>query len=329
MKSKGKVQYDIMNISKSFRKAIILLSANELGIFDILGSKKYTCEEIAEKSGLKIRGLKIVLNALVNMGFLRKSKECYLNKKKIMPYLTKGGRFYMGASLKHDFNLMNRWITLPEILRTGIPSRRSDQKRNKEDQESFILTMANVAMPQMKDFYSNLDLKKCKRFLDIGGGPGVYSLFAHKYFPNLKAANFDVPETIEIANKFLSKFQDGKNIDLIEGEYYKDGFGENYDAVLFSSIIHSLGEAEIKMIFKKGFEALNKGGIIIVKEFFFDKDRTSPEKPALFAVNMLVNTENGNCYTSDEIKTWLKEIGFKKLTYKNINPDVQFVIGVK
>jgi ubiquinone/menaquinone biosynthesis C-methylase UbiE len=318
-----------MNISKGFRKAIILLSANEVGVFDLLGSGKFTCEELSEKSGLKIRGTRIVLNALVNMGFLGKSKDRYFNKPDIIQYLTRVGSSYMGASLKHDFNLMNRWITLPEILKTGVPARNQNQKRDKNDQESFILTMANVATPQMKTFYSNINLKKCKRFLDVGGGPGVYSLFAQKYFPNLKATNFDLPETIEIAKRFLDKFPEGKNVELIEGDYYNDEFGTDYDAILLSSVIHSLGESDIKTIFKKSFKALNEGGIIIVKEFFFNKDRTSPEKPALFAVNMLVNTENGDCYTSEEVKIWLKEIGFKKIVYKNISSEVQFVVGVK
>lgn len=39
-------------------------------------------------------------------------------------------------------------------------------------------------------------------------------------------------------------------------------------------------------------------------------DRTGPPHSAMFAVNMLVNTEAGNTYTFEEINGWLEEAGF-------------------
>jgi len=41
-----------------------------------------------------------------------------------------------------------------------------------------------------------------------------------------------------------------------------------------------------------------------------DPDRTQPRDGAIFAVNMLVNTEGGSTYTFGEIRAWLEEAGF-------------------
>jgi 3-hydroxy-5-methyl-1-naphthoate 3-O-methyltransferase len=39
-------------------------------------------------------------------------------------------------------------------------------------------------------------------------------------------------------------------------------------------------------------------------------DRTGPLNALLFAVNMLVNTDNGDTYSLEEVSSWLTEAGF-------------------
>jgi hypothetical protein len=319
----------MIKVAKGYREAIIFLTANRLGIFKSLSANKYTVEQIAVKVKSTRRGVRILLNALVNMGFIKKDGSYYSNKKEIAPFLTEDGKYFMGSTFEHDFNLLKSWVNLPDIIKTGKPVRTKEQVRKKDDQETFILTMANTAIPQMKEFYKSLDLSKYKTFLDIGGGPGVYSLFACRFFPKLTATNYDLPITNNIARKYLSKFPETKKINLVDGSYFTDDFGKDYDVILISSIIHSLGEKDIKMIFKKAYNAINKGGMIIVKDFYFNNDRVSPEKPSLFSVNMLVNTEEGDCYTASEIKSWLNLAGFKKVLYKNISADIEYIQAIK
>ena len=38
-----------------------------------------------------------------------------------------------------------------------------------------------------------------------------------------------------------------------------------------------------------------------------------PLNPLMFAVQMLVNTEKGDTFSFNEIKSWLEEAGFKKV----------------
>ena len=60
------------------------------------------------------------------------------------------------------------------------------------------------------------------------------------------------------------------------------------------------------------YDALKERGKIIIREFFLDRTKTRPVDSALFAVNMLVNTERGNAYSTEEIRNWLKIAGFRK-----------------
>jgi hypothetical protein len=61
---------------------------------------------------------------------------------------------------------------------------------------------------------------------------------------------------------------------------------------------------------RKTFDALAPGGTVAIMEFVPNHDRTGPPMPLLFAVNMLVNTEEGETFTFPEMSAWLREAGF-------------------
>src|SRR6266496_4140805 len=64
---------------------------------------------------------------------------------------------------------------------------------------------------------------------------------------------------------------------------------------------------------RKLFARLKSGGTIAIAEWLVDDDRTKPLPSLMFAVQMLVNTEKGDTFSFNEIKSWLQEAGFKKV----------------
>jgi len=68
-------------------------------------------------------------------------------------------------------------------------------------------------------------------------------------------------------------------------------------------------------LFQKVFRALIPGGRIVIRDHVMEPDRTEPKDGAIFAVNMLVNTEGGSTYTYDEIRSWLEEAGFANVRF--------------
>ncbi len=57
--------------------------------------------------------------------------------------------------------------------------------------------------------------------------------------------------------------------------------------------------------------ARGSGGTIAVQEFLVNKDRTGPLTGLFFAVNMLVNTQDGYAWPVEEIGCWLQEAEFR------------------
>ncbi len=56
--------------------------------------------------------------------------------------------------------------------------------------------------------------------------------------------------------------------------------------------------------------ALHVRGTIAIGEFLVNKDRTGPVGSLFFSGNMLVNTDEGDTYSFEEISEWLGEAGF-------------------
>ena len=87
-------------------------------------------------------------------------------------------------------------------------------------------------------------------------------------------------------------------------------FGGNYNVATLGHILHSEGVERSRALLAKTFKALAPGGTIAIAEFLVNRDRSGPANALLFAVNMLVNTENGSTYSFEEISSWLGEAGF-------------------
>jgi 2-polyprenyl-3-methyl-5-hydroxy-6-metoxy-1,4-benzoquinol methylase len=229
-------------------------------------------------------------------------------------FLVKESPLYQGDMLRHADSLWRSWSGLDEVVRSGLPNRSGGR-----DHESFIRAMHNNAVFRTTDVIKAIDVRSVKKALDLGGGPGTYSMdLARK---GVSVTLFDLPNTVDIAEKLITK-SGLRNIDFIRGDFHSDGIGTGYDLVLISQIFHSLSVGDNLMLIKKARNAMNPKGKIAIHEFLLEKNRAFPVPGALFSVNMLVNTSSGRCYTPQEMKAWLKQMGFAGIRTKVLNDTV-------
>src|SRR3989304_213255 len=71
-----------------------------------------------------------------------------------------------------------------------------------------------------------------------------------------------------------------------------------------------------KRSFKKAFDSMVSGGLLIVQEQMLNADKTGPELSALIGVNQLVHTPAGAAYSDKEIAGWLEGGGFRNIAQK-------------
>ena len=304
----------------SFTAARIILTANNYRIFDKLEGRWKTANALSKEIGTDSRATELLLNSLVAIGLLKKQGNLYRNSSVASKYLVKGKPEYQGDILSHQNTLWDNWSGLDTVLKTGTPYRKS------HNHESFILGMHNLAILKVKKVLSNIDLNGVKRLLDLGGGPGTYSMaFAKK---KMEVTLFDYPETLKIAKGLIEEAGLSRNIRLLPGDFTKDELGNNYDLIFISQIFHAYGQDECLSMLRKSYSSLNPGKRVIIKEFYIDETKTNPITGAVFAINMLVNTPGGRTYTVKEMTSWLKMTGFSKIEFRIIN-DAVLITGTK
>jgi hypothetical protein len=126
----------------------------------------------------------------------------------------------------------------------------------------------------------------------------------------MKATLFDLPDVIKMARERLTDEGLLDRVSLVPGSFYDDELPQGHDLALISAIIHSNSLEENLDLYRKAFRSLNPGGRILIRDHVMSPDRVHPRDGAVFAINMLVGTSGGGCYTYEEIETGLKLAGF-------------------
>jgi 2-polyprenyl-3-methyl-5-hydroxy-6-metoxy-1,4-benzoquinol methylase len=306
----------LRDIWGGFRSARVLITANNYRVFDLLKTKPQSAEAISQKLDIDLRATEILLDALTGIGLLKKSGYNYKNSSISSQFLVKDSPYYQGDIVRHADTLWKNWSGLDEVIKTGEPSRKA------YDQEAFVLGMHNLASLKVKDVMRTIGLRGVKTALDLGGGPGTYSMEMAKR--GVRVTLFDYPETLEIAKKIIEK-EKVKGINFMNGDFTFDNIGKGYDLIFMSQIVHSYSEKSNLQIVRKCREALHKGGRIAIQEFYISDKRTYPLQSALFSVNMLVNTQAGRCYSPKEIRGWLLKAGLKNIKTKPLDETILII----
>jgi 3-hydroxy-5-methyl-1-naphthoate 3-O-methyltransferase len=289
-----------------------LHAAVELELFTKIAEGKTTINEIAEGLGVKERPIEKLLNACVALEFLVKEGESYGNSQVAGEFLVKGKPNYFGDMVVM-FGSKDSFKDLKKAIETDAPVTESLDKRmeNKEHAEIFTKAMHNNAMGPAIVLSEKFDFSKFNKLLDVGGGSGAFSIVLTREHSNLKASVFDLPNTCSVADQYIHEADASEKVSCLEGDFFKDELPKGYDVFLLSQIMHSWSVKENKILLKKIYDSLPENGVLIINEFLLNEEKTGPLHPALFSLNMLVQSDGGSAYTESEIKGMLEEVGFE------------------
>ncbi len=205
-----------MRLSGGFRASRVILTANNYAVFEHLKTPK-TAIWLAGKIKTDVRATEILLDAVTALGLLKKTGATYHNAVLAKKFLLKESPWYQGDMLRHSDALWKNWSGLDEVMKTGLPNRSGGR-----DHESFIMAMHNNAVFRASTVIGALDLSNVKKALDLGGGPGTYSMELARH--GMTVTLFDLPDTVDIARKIV-KASKVRSIEFIGGDYHSDDIG--------------------------------------------------------------------------------------------------------
>jgi SAM-dependent methyltransferase len=317
----------IMELATAFQGSRVLLTAFELGVFTALNEEARTSAEVAASIETEPRATDRLMNALVALGLLEKRDGRFGNTPLAAACLVKGKPGYMGG-LGHTNNLWDTWGHMTEVVRSGIPGRAGEiNDRGSDWLRPFIAAMHWRAGQSAAEVVGLLDLEGVARVLDVGGGSGAYAMAFARARRGISAVVFDLPNVVPLTRAYIREAGLAAEVSVAEGDYLTASIGEGFDLVFLSAVIHSNGWDDNRVLLRKAVKALNPGGQIVIQDWLMSDDRTQPVFGALFALNMLVGTPEGDTYTESEVRGWLKEAGCRSVVRRDTSSGTSLLVG--
>jgi len=306
---------EILNVVRAFQPACVLTVAAELDVFSVLCKKPMTAKSLAGKLNSDIRATTILLDALAALGLLAKKGDKFSVPAEVAEILTEKGRRNILPAVRHLGNCLRRWSQLAQVTQTGKPPDREPSIRGEAaDLAAFIGAMDNFSAPIVCQVIDCLGPLTFRRLLDIGGGPGTWTIAFLRAAPGARATLFDLPEVMPLARQRIADAGLSDRVSLVAGDFYVDDLPAGADFAWLSSVAHQNSRQQNRALFAKIHAALRENGVLVIRDIVMDESRTEPVAGALFAVNMLVGTESGGTYTFGEFQQDLTKAGFKKVT---------------
>lgn len=300
---------EILRSARGFQESRLLLTAAELGLFDMLATP-HTAEEVTRTLQGNQRGVTILLDALTAIGYLTKRDGAYQTGELAALYLTSDSPESILPMILHYANGWKRWSRLTEIVKGECTYTHGDVTRTPEQLRAFIGGMHVLGKERAPKVVEAVQPDTATALLDIGGASGTYTIAFLRACPGMRATLLDLPEVIELARERLEAEGLLDRVRLVPGDYNRDAFPSGHDLAFLSAIIHQNSHEENVALYKRCYDALVSGGRIVIRDHVLSSDRTSPRAGAVFAVNMLCGTSGGNSYTWEEISAGLEAAGF-------------------
>jgi 3-hydroxy-5-methyl-1-naphthoate 3-O-methyltransferase len=306
----------IMQMAWGYVPPLVLEAAIRHRVFDVLDVGPMRLDQIAQATGASPRGLTAIMNALVGLEFLRRDAQGrYALTPESSAFLVSTKPSFQGGFIRHcSEHLIPRWLHLNEVVASGNPVTAVNQEATGGAFfHEFVMDIFPMSYGVAQFLAKHLhygDTGDTVRVLDLAAGSGVWGIAVAQSSSRVRVTAVDWPEVIPLTRKSAERFGLTDRFSFVEGDLHDAPFGSGFHLATLGHILHSEGEARSRALLAKTHAALASGGTIAIQEFLVNPERTGPLNGLFFAVNMLVNTQNGNTWSFEEIAAWLEEAGF-------------------
>lgn len=327
----------ILGLGLSFWHSKALLSAVELGVFTVLAEQPADLATLTRRLGLHERSARDFLDALVALSLLERENGVYRNTTETDLFLDRAKPSYVGAILEMaNARLFSSWNSLTEALKTG---QRQSENKNEEDffgalyadperLRGFLAAMSGISAGPAQAIAEKFPWKDYESFVDVGVAQGMVPVTLARAHPHLSGGGFDLAPVRPIFEDFVAKNGLSDRLKFYAGDFFKDDLPKT-DVIVMGHILHDWDLSQKRALLAKAFDALPKGGAVIVYDAIIDDDRRENAFGLLMSLNMLIETPGGFDYTGTDCQGWMREAGFSHTRVEHLLGPDSMVIGVK
>lgn len=301
----------------AFASTRVLVAGVDLEVFTHIANGHRTAADIAEAASSSPRGMEILLNGLTSLNFITKSNGTYDLTPLAEKFLVRGRPAYFGDFVQHADGLWEPWKHLTEVVRSGRPFSPIEREEGEAFFQKLVSQLFPMSYPCAKTAAETLGVGSTwmdLNVLDVAAGSGAWGIAFAESDPGTRVTAHDWPSVLEVTRKFVDIFNLNQRFSYLAGDLRDVDFGQNcYDLVILGHICHTEGAEKTRTLLTRAHRSLKSRGKLLIADMIPDDERCLAVFPLLFAVNMLINTSEGNTFTMAEYREWLHNAGFHDL----------------
>lgn len=311
-------QFEVFQVAERFFDSVVVFTLFETGVFKALASGPKTLYEIQEGCDCDKETLRATLDAAVALKVLSLQDKHYSAREAFVECLgDEESPAYMGEWITNLHFLAGSLLQLGDAIHTG-----SRPGMYLENQGRY--NISDKVMSQAMDAYARtgggeiadrLDFSRTRHLLDLGCGPGTYSMAIVKRNPHVQATLLDLPGPIGEARRVAAVHNMTDHLKFVAADVMDYTSEESFDTILISNMLHMFAPARSLELLKHYYQMLIPGGRVIVQAAYLNEDRTSPRWAALLNLIQRVITQDGRNHTIGETKEWLERAGFQNIQH--------------
>ncbi|MGV3483412.1 MAG: class I SAM-dependent methyltransferase [Planctomycetaceae bacterium] len=328
----------VLELIEAFRRSKIMFTGVSLGVFDSLADSPQTASELAQAIDCHPDALQRLLESLVGLDLLSRAGDVFSLSPPAREYLTTGSPNRLTGYVQYSNRVMwEMWGNLEGAIREGTHRWQqtygwdgpifSSFFKTEESLREFLMGMHGFGMMTSPQVVSAIDISRFKHLVDLGGATGHLPMAACRRYPHLKATVFDLPGAIPLAREIAGTCDVADRIDFVEGDFFQDPLPRG-DVYWLGRIIHDWSEEKITTLLSKIFDALPRGGGVMIGEKILNETKDGPRWGQLQDINMLIVTE-GRERSLSEYEQLLHGAGFVDVVGYRTHVPLDVILAIK
>lgn len=305
----------VFQVASGFMAAKLLFAAVELGVFERLAEGPATLDELAQRIGGPRRTTRLLVDAMVALGFAARQGDRYQNAAVAATFLS--GR--TPADLRPHLRLWNgisfpRWVRLEEALRTARPVF-GELALTEQEQEVFSRGVEAFSAGAAQALATTYDFGRHTKVLDLGGGTGSFLLAVLRKHSHVEATLFELPAAAAVARQRLTGDPLAARMRIVEGDFFADPIPEGHDAVIVANVAHLFLPERNLELFRRIRARVDAGARLLLVDLWTDPTHTQPLLAPLLAGEFLLFAGTGDVYSAEETRGWLQQTGWRPVAH--------------
>ncbi len=306
----------ILEQAGAYARSMALRAAIELELCDALDEGLDTPQKLAQNTKTSVRGMQMLLDALVAMELLTKEGETYQLTQEASTYLVQSKPTYLGELVEQRVRDVVAFDHLAESVATGKPWTEWGVQHG--GVENYFADMVPglyvLHEPDARRVARHLfrgQIGNAARVLDLGAGSGIWGIALAQQNALATVVALDTPDVLEVTRQFVEGHKLEAQFEYHEGDLLSTDLGENqFDVVILGQICHMFSPEQNQLLFRRVARSLKPGGRALLTSPLVDDKRLHPTATLLTDLTLLLSTEGGRSHTPAEYRAWLAGAGF-------------------